>query len=119
MAIDRIRGVGRGRRWHGVEDLWFLLDLLFGRVGLDWSAKLCPEADVLFLELPVLAGQQNDLALEAIVLGLDDRLLFLETLDFLSLPLPGRVSGQPVADDTLDPSLFLLSVGLSPFPAVR
>ena len=55
--------------------------------------------------------------LEAVILQLDDRLLLLQAFNLFPLPLSRRVSGQPIADDTLDSSLFLLSFGLGSFSA--
>ena len=41
----------------------------------------------------------------------------LETLDLLSLSLPGGLGGAAVSENALDTALFLLVLGLGPFPA--
>ena len=41
----------------------------------------------------------------------------LETLDLLSLSFPGGLGSAAVSENALDTALFLLVLGLGPFPA--
>ena len=54
--------------------------------------------------------------LERLVLLFDERLFAFEFLDFLSLPLSGRLSGLSISKDSLNATLLFFIFGLCSFP---